>query len=194
MGERVSSFERAISEGKTEHLIRATEKSGVAYMNAIETFTAGPGAGVLGKVEAAASTDPGGLKSVMGEMQPGGRYANLRSEFDSALQKDRVFAASYNQLEKTGAQYGRDRLALEGDFEAKRYDTKHLDARFLKAEEAIGEATSRIPGRAPGTSAMDELGQKLAEILSRAVDRVRAVFGRETEVTQRASSSPSMSP
>ena len=193
MGERVSGFERAISEGKTEHLIRATEKSGVAYMNAIETFTAGPGAGVLGKVKAAASGDVGGVAAVMGEMREGGRHANLRAEFDTALQEDRVFAAAYSQIEKTGAQYGRDRLALEGDFEAKRHDPKHLDARFQKADEAIGEATSRIPGRAPGTSAMDELGEKLAEILSRAVERVRAVFGREAE-TQRASPSPGMSP
>ena len=76
-------------------------------------------------------------------------YANLRTEFDGALQTDRVFAAAYSQVEKTGQQYGRDCLAVTTDFDAKKLDMRQLDARFQKAEEAIGDATERIPGRAP---------------------------------------------
>ena len=194
MAERVSGFQRALDQGKTDQLIRASEKSGVAHMQTIETFAQGPGAGILGKIEAAASTEAGGMREVMSEMRPGGRYANLRSEFDDALQKDRVFAASYNQVERTGAQFGRDRLALAGDFEAKKLNVQTLDARFQKADEAIGEATSRIPGRTPGKSSMDELGEKLAEILTKAAQRVRTMFGREVENAPKPSASPGMSP
>ena len=194
MGERVSKFEQMMSHGKTDQLIRASEKSGVAMMKAVETFSMGPGAEILGKIDAAAGTEPGGMKTVMREMQPGGRYAQLRSEFDNALQSDKAFAASYNQVETTAAQHGKDRLALGADFQAKGIETRQLDARFQKADEAIGEATERIPGRTPGKSVMEELGQKVAEIFNKAIERVRAMFGREAAPEARASASPGMSP
>ena len=68
------------------------------------------------------------------------------------------------------------------------------DARFQKADAAIGEATSKIPGRTPGISAMDELGEKLAKLLAKAVEHVRAFFGREAVPEPLRSMSPSMSP
>ncbi len=194
MGERVSKFEQMMGHGKTDQLIRASEKSGVAMMKAVETFSTGPGAEILGKIDAAAGTEPGGMKAVMREMQPGGRYAELRSQFDNALQSDKVFAASYSQVEKTAEQHGKDRLALGADFQAKGLETRQLDARFQKADEAIGEATERIPGRTPGKSVMEELGQKVAEIFNKAVERVRAMFGREAAPEARPSASPGMSP
>ena len=76
MAERIASFERALGQGKTDQLIRSTEASGVAYMEAIETFSKGPGAAILRKIEDAASTEPGGMRAVMSEMQVGGRYAS----------------------------------------------------------------------------------------------------------------------
>ena len=194
MAERIASFERALGQGKTDQLIRSTEASGVAYMEAIETFSKGPGAAILRKIEDAASTEPGGMRAVMSEMQVGGRYASLRGEFDAALQQDRVFAASYEQLERSGQQFGKERLALASDFEAKKLDARTLDARFQQADEAIGEATAKIPGRTPGRSAMEELGQKVAEILSKATQRLKAMFGRDADPAARPSSGPSPSP
>ena len=194
MAERISSFERALGQGKTDQLIRSAEASGVAYMEAIETFSKGPGAAILRRIEDAASTEPGGMRAVMSEMQAGGRYASLRGEFDAALQQDRVFAASYEQLEKTGQQFGKERLALASDFEAKKLDAGALDARFQQADEAIGEATAKIPGRTPGRSATEELGQKVAEILSKATQRIKAMFGRDADPAARPSSGPSPSP
>jgi hypothetical protein len=192
MGDRVTGMQRALDQGRTDQLIRATETSGVSYMQAIETFASGPGAGILGKIEDAASTEPGGIQSVMRGMQPGGAYANLRTEFDGALQQDRVFAAAYNQVEKTGAAWGQNRTALAADFEAKQLGANQLDARFARAEEAIGEATEKMPGRTPGKTVMEELGEKVAEILKRAAERVRSAFG--VRATPQASSSPSPSP
>ena len=192
MGDRVTGMQRALDQGRTDQLIRATETSGVSYMQAIETFATGPGAGILGKIEDAASTEPGGIQSVMRGMQPGGAYANLRTEFDDALQQDRVFAAAYNQVERTGAAWGQNRMALAADFEAKQLGANQLDARFARAEEAIGEATEKMPGRTPGKTVMEELGEKVAEILKRAAERVRSAFG--VRATPQASSSPSPSP
>ena len=147
---RVQSFEAALANGRTDQNIRAAEKSGQKLMQAMETFMTGPGAGVLGKIEAAASTEPGGMQAVMAEMQPGGRYASLRSEFDNALQQDRAFAASFNAVEKAAGAYGQDRMVLGADFQGRKLDASQLDARFQTADAAIGEAAEKIPGRAPG--------------------------------------------
>lgn len=191
---RVASFEETMANGRTDQHIRAAEKSGVALMQSMETFMGGPGAGVLGKIEAAASTEPGGIKAVMSEMQPGGRYASLRSEFDNALQQDRVFAASFNAVEKAAGQYGQDRLTLASDFQARKLDAGQLDARFQRADAAIGEAAEKIPGRGAGQNVMAEMAEKVSEMLSKAVDRVRQMFSKETEAGPKASSSPGMSP
>ncbi len=194
MAGRISRFEKVLADGRTDQLIRASEKSGQALMQALKTFMAGPGQGVLAKIEAAASTEAGGMRAVMTGMQPGGKYAALRSEFDGALQQDRVFAASYSQVEKTGAQYGKDRLALGADYAARKLDATQLDARFGQADAAVGEATSKIPGRTPGKTVMDELGEKLSEVFSKAIERMKQVFGRDAEAGPRASSSPGMRP
>ncbi len=191
---RVASFEETMTNGRTDQHIRAAEKSGVTLMQSMETFMTGPGAGVLGKIESAASTEPGGIKAVMSEMQPGGRYANLRSEFDNALQQDRVFAASFNAVEKAAGQYGQDRLTLASDFQARKLDAGQLDARFQRADAAIGEAAEKIPGRVAGQNVMAEMAEKVSEMLSKAVDSVRQMFSKETEAGPKASSSPGMSP
>lgn len=190
----MSRFERLMADGKTDQLVRASEKSGEALMRAVETFAVGPGAGVLAKIEAAAGTEAGGIRAVTAGMQPGGKYAALRSEFDNALHQDRVFAAAYNQVEKTGTRYGKDRLALGADFAARKLDANQLDARFGQADALLGETTAKIPGRTPGKSLVDEMGEKLAEVLGKAAERVKQVFSREVDTGPRASPSPAMRP
>ncbi len=193
MKKRVQSFEDALAKGRTDQQIRAAEKSGERLMQSMETFMTGPGAGVLGKIEAAASTEPGGMQAVMSEMQPGGRYASLRSEFDSVLQQDRAFAASFNAVEKAAGQYGQDRLALAADFQSRKMDASQLDARFQQADAAISEAAEKIPGRGPGQTIMAEVAEKVSEMLSKATQRVRQLFSKDAEAGPRPSS-PSPSP
>ena len=191
---RVSAFEQRLAEGRTDQHLRAAERSGQALMQSMETFMNGPGAGVLGKIEAAASTEPGGMRAVMSEMQPGGRYASLRSEFDNALQQDRAFAASFSAVEKAAVQYGHDRLTLGADFQARKMDASQLDARFDRADAAISEAAEKIPGRSPGQSIMAEMAEKVGELLSKAADRVRQIFTQEPEAGSRQGPSPGMTP
>jgi len=194
MKERVSGFEQKLADGRTDQHIRAAERSGQALMQSMETFVNGPGAGVLGKIEAAASTEPGGMRAVMSEMQPGGRYASLRSEFDNALQQDRAFAASFNAVERAAGQYGHDRLTLGADFQARKLDASQLDARFDRADAAIAAAAEKVPGRTPGQSVMAEMVEKIGELLNKAADRVRQIFAREPEAGPKQGSSPGMSP
>ena len=190
MKARVTAFEERLADGRTDQHIRAAEASGEKLMQSIERFSAGPGAGVLGKIEAAANSEPGGMQAVMTEMQPGGRYATLRSEFDSALQKDRVFSASFSAIEKAALQYGQDRLTVNADYQARGLNPAKLDDRFLEAEAAIGRAAEKIPGRVPGQNIMAEMAEKVSQVLSRAVERVRTMFAKNPEAGPRQNSGP----
>ena len=194
MKKRVSGFEQRLADERTDQHIRRAERSGQALMQSMETFTNGSDAGILGKIEAAASTEPGGMRAVMSEMQPGGRYANLRSEFDNALQQDRAFAASFNAVEKAAMQYGHDRLMLGADFQARKMDASQLDARFDRADAAIAAAAEKVPGRTPGQSIMTEMAEKVGELLNKAADRVRQILSRELEAGPKQGSSPGMAP
>jgi hypothetical protein len=51
-----------------------------------------------------------------------------------------------------------------------------------------------VPGRTPGKSALDELTETLAEVLRKAVDAVKSVFGRTVNVETTQQSTPSPSP
>lgn len=195
VGVRISLFEQRLAEGRTHQLIQAAERSGVQAIEAAEQFITGPGRGILGKIEAAASTESGGMQAVLSEMRSGGRNADLRTEFDSAYQQDRNFAGAYDKMVESAARFGKDRMAVNANYASRSLDSSQLDGRFQRAEEALGEAAAKTPGRAPGNSALDEMAEKLAELLRSAAEKVRTFFGKEVgaEANQHARPSPSMS-
>jgi hypothetical protein len=192
---RISMFEERLAQGKTLRLLGDAEKSGVRAIEATEQFIQGPGRGVLGKMEAAASTEPGGMQTVLREMQPGGRYANLRTEFDNAYQQDQIFRGAYDGMVDGATRFGRDRDTVTNNYTRRNLDPAQLDGRFQRAEESLGEAMSKIPGKEPGKSALDEMTEKLAEVLRAAVDRIKQIFQPAAAQTeQHARPSPGMSP
>ena len=73
-------------------------------------------------------------------------------------------------------------------------DPAALAGRFERLDAAIGEAASHLPSRQEGKSVVDELGQKVAELVRRAVDGIRNVFQQEQRPGAAASSSPSPGP
>jgi hypothetical protein len=194
--ERVTLFAKRLAEGKTHQLLRDAEKSGRQAIEATEQFIQGPGRGILGKMESAASTEPGGMQTVMREMQPGGRYANLRTEFDNAYQQDQIFRGAYDKMVESNTRFGKDRDAITNNYTLRNLDPAQLDDRFQRAEEALGEAVSKVPGKEPGKSALDEMAEKLAEVLRAAVDRVKGMFrpGADADAQPQSRPAPSMSP
>jgi hypothetical protein len=193
LAERISLFEERIARGKTDRLIMDADQSGVRAIEATEQFIRGPGRGVLDKLEAAASTEPGGMQAVMKGMQPGGRYANLRTEFDNAHQRDQTFRGAYEKMVDSVTRFGQDREAVSNNLTQRNLDPSQVDGRFQRAEETLGESLSKIPGKEPGKSALDEVAGKIAEILHAAVDRIKSIF-RPGEEPQQVRPSPSMSP
>lgn len=194
LAERVSLFEERLARGKTDRLIMDADQSGVRAIEAMEQFMRGPGRGVLGKLEAAASTEPGGMQEVMKEMQPGGRYANLRTEFDNAYQQDQTFRGAYDKMVDSVTRFGQDREAVTNNLTQRNLDPGQVGGRFQRAEETLGESLSKVPGKEPGKSALEEVAGKIAEILHAAVERIKSIFRPGEEPQQQMRPSPSMSP
>ena len=189
MTERVTRFEQNLKEGKEERAFLGAEQSGRAAVEAMQAFASGPGATVMNRIRDAAKSDPSGMAGVMSEMRAGGVYADLRTQFDGAMVKEKGFAAAYDKASAAAGQYGKDRSAADAVM-AQRSDVDALTSRFQKLDAQIGEAAGSIPGRKEGKSALEELAEKAAEVISRAVDKVRAAFSN----SPRASNGPSPSP
>lgn len=189
LGDRVSRFEQRMQEGREENSFRGAEQSGRAAVEALQAFANGPGASVMNRIREAAKADPGGMAGVMSEMRAGGVYADLRQQFDGAMQKEKGFAAAYDRAAAATGQYAKDRSAVDSII-GQRPDAEALTGRFQKLDAQIGEAAASTPGRKEGKNALEELAEKAAEIISRAVDKVKSAFSS----TVRASSSPSPSP
>jgi hypothetical protein len=189
LADRVSRFEQRLQENREENTFRGAEQSGRAAMEALQAFANGPGASVMGRIRDAAKTDPGGMTGVLSEMRSGGVYADLRAQFNGAMQQEKGFVAAYDRAVASTGQYAQDRTAVDAII-SRRPDGQALTGRFEKLDAQIGEAAARTPGRKDGKNALEELAEKAAEIISRAVDKVKSAFSS----SPRASSSPSPSP
>jgi hypothetical protein len=186
IADRILAFTRTHLDRRS---LEAAETSGQRALEATGAFERGPGAGIMTRIREAAQADPRGLQGVLSEMREGGRHAELRTQFNNALQQERGFAAAYDAASSAVRRYGQDRQVAEAVI-LRRTGEPQLAARFERLDAQIGEATSHIPGRQEGRSLSDDLGQRVAGLTRRAAEAVRSVFSREP----RASASPSPSP
>ena len=108
----------------------------------------------------------------------------------SRLATQRGTAAAYDRMVGAISQYGADRATL--DVVASRNpNVAALMGKFEKGDAEIGKAASMLPSRSDGKSVMDDLGEKLKQVLDRAVEAVKSVFNPGAERGPRASASPS---
>ena len=162
-------------------------------MAAVEQFAVGPGRQILDKIQTEAARHPAGLSGVMADMKPGGAQAALRAEFDTAM-KNPDFARAYGAVKATADRYGQDRVAVNNDIASRGLGPARAGA-FERTDATVGEELSRIPGKEPGKSALDELAAKVAEVLREAIEKVRAaISGAMAGMQQSAAPSPSPSP
>lgn len=189
LSDRVNAYEQRLREGREENSFRSAEQSGRLAAEALQSFANGPGAGIMNRIRDAAKTDPSGLAGVISEMRAGGVYADLRTQFDGAMQREKGFAAAYDRATTATGQYAKDRVAVDA-IATQRPDVETVTSRFQKLDGQVGAGASETPGRKEGTSALEDLAAKAAELFSRAVDRIRAALSP----TARASSSASPTP
>ena len=174
---RIACYTEAAQANEEEAGLRAAEQSGQAAVQALRAFAHGPGAGIVGKIQAAGKADPDGLAGVVSGMREGGPYAGLRRTFNADLVREKGLAGALDRASAAVGQYGADRTRADGIAEA-RGDTAAIAARFAKLDAEIGKAASEAPGRKDGKSQMEELGERAAELASKAIEAVKAAFGR----------------
>ncbi len=190
MKDRIAAFEARIQTEKEDKLLARTEASGRATLEALQGLQ-NSAASVLIRINEAARNNPGGLEGVLSEMRPGGQFADLRTQFNASLNTDQGVAAAYDKAAASLARYGEQRPALDAVL-AKRSDATNLAAKFDRLDAEIGEAAGGIPSRRDGKSMIEDLTKQVAEILSKAVDGVRAIFSRTASASP--GPSPGMSP
>ena len=191
-GDRLASFEQRMASGKDEATLKGAEKSGRAAIDALEGFRAGEGSVILNRINEAAKSDPNGMAGVLSEMREGGRFADLRKQFNTALSDERGASAAYDKAAGALATYGEDRKAVDQVI-ARRPDAAALSAKFEELDKEIGTAAKDVPSRRDGKSMVDDLAKQVAEMLQKAVDSVKSIFtGRPSD--RASSSGPSPSP
>ena len=184
-----------MQESVDERALQQAERSGRAALNSLEAFRTGEGATVMNRIREAAHSEPGGMAAVLSEMRVGGRFADLRQQFNNALETERGVTAAYDKAAAALARYGQQRVGIEQVI-ARRPDAANLSAKFEQMDAQIGEAAAGTPSRRDGKSMVDDLAQKAAELLHSAVDAVRSAFGRSrsAEAASRAAPAPAMNP
>jgi len=194
MAGRLAAFESQMQERRDERALGRTERSGRAALDALDAFLTGEGAIVMNRIRAAARAEPGGIAAVLTEMRAGGRFADLRQQFNNALETERGVMAAYDKAAAALARYGQDRVGIEQVI-ARRPDAANLSAKFEQMDAQIGEAAGGTPSRRDGKTMMDDLAHKAAELFQRAVDAAKSLFNRSpsAEAATRAAPAPSMS-
>lgn len=194
MVERVGSMNAKMILGAEHQRIEGAEKAGRAALDALAAFgaTAG-GAAVMGKITAAAKTDPGGLEGVLAGMREGGRYEDLRRAFNGALATDRAAAAAHGRAAAAVARYGERRAEAE-PLVPRQPDAARIAERLQKLDAEIGGAAGAVPDREEGRTLASRLGERTAEIVRRSVEAVRSFFARGAAASEGAGHGPRPSP
>ena len=187
--DRIARHGDSQQQQRDEATIQGAERSQRAALDALQAFQKGAGSNILTKIQDAAKSEPGGLQAVLSEMREGGRFSSLRSQFNADLALERGMSAAYDRVASSLQQYSGDRTAVEA-IGARRGTGQALEARFEKMDAEIGKATAAIPSRGDGKSVLEDLGDKMREVLDRAVQAVKSAF----TPGPRAASSPSPSP
>ncbi len=193
VGPRLAQMEQQVGDTRMERLVQAAEKSGVSLNAAMDQFTTGPGRGVMARLENAAAKDPGGMPAVIAGMKPDGPYAAERAEFNAAL-RDPAITGPYNVVTSQAAKHAEARVAVEDTLRKRGLDPAVLGDRLEKKDAELADKAASIPGREPGKNALEEMAQKLAELLQKAMEKVGQVIDRAAGTGVQAQTRPGPSP
>lgn len=201
LGSRLEAFERRSADNAITAQTRAAQLAGEQAQATLAKLGAGPGSAILNQIKEAAQNDPGGMPTVVAEMAPGGKFANLRTAFNAALVQERAFASAYDRAVSGISAYGDARLKLNDTFGNRQMDVSAINSQFKEMDKAIGQASEVLPGRKDGKSVQDEIAEKaakLAEFLKETVQRignaVRPAQAPAETPTSRPAALPAMAP
>ena len=188
---RLAAFESQMREGRDSNGLQNAERAGRAALDAMEGFWTGDGATIMNRIASAARSDPEGMSGVLAGMRDGGRYQDLRQQFNTALVEEKGFANAYDKAAEALAKYGEARTGVE-QIIARRPDAANLTAKFQQLDAEIGEKAESTPSRREGKTSLEDISKQAAEIIQKAVEAVKSFFNSPgPENTSRPSPSPS---
>ncbi|MCB8883032.1 hypothetical protein ACELLULO517_22480 [Acidisoma cellulosilytica] len=172
---RLAAFESRVNEGRDNNGLQNAERAGRAALDAMEGFRTGDGATIMNRIASAARSDPEGMSGVMAGMRDGGRYQDLRQQFNTALVEEKGFASAYDKAAEALAKYGEARTGVE-QIIARRPDAANLTAKFQQLDAEIGDKAESTPSRREGKSSLEDISKQAAEIIQKAVEAVKSFF------------------
>lgn len=178
-GDRLKMFETRRQGQADERAIEGLEQSGRSAINALQSFANNEGAVMMNRINQAARSDPNGMDGVMAEMRPGGKFASLRQQFNTAINDEKGFAAAYDKAIEAVSQYGMERAASK-PIVARSPDSLAVATKLEAIEQNIGERMAGIPSKTDGKAMMDDLRQQAAEIFKAVAEGLKDLFQRAT--------------
>ena len=133
---------------------------------------------ILTRIRDAAKTN-GGIENVLSEMRPGGRFEDLRKEFNTVLSHDQGFAAAYDKAIGAIADYAETHVALAPTSRPR--GDPNL-ARLQTLDHEIAEAAKTLPGIKDGQSALEDLVDSGKEAVQNLFAAVQQTFSRDADL------------
>ena len=158
----------------------------------MRAFANGPGNHVMARIHEAAKSDPEGLKGVLSEMRAGGKYEGLRQQLQGEQAMTKGFAEAFERAATAVGAYGRKRGAVE-EIATQRGTIDQVAARFDKLDAEVGQRAAVLPSPREGKSMLDDLGEKVKDVVVKAIDAVKAAFTSTARKDASSSASPSPS-
>jgi len=190
LGERLAAYQARTQAGVDQAGLQYAEKAGRAAIEALDGFRTGEGATIMNRIQSAARSDPDGMAGVLSGMRDGGRYQDLRQQFNNALHDETGVARAYDKAAESLARYGEARIGVE-EIIARRPDAANLTAKFQQMDAEIGEKAESTPSRREGKSMIEDITKQAAEIIQHAVEALKSVFSRSGASPSRPGPSPS---
>ncbi|HET6607473.1 MAG TPA: hypothetical protein VFG62_12415 [Rhodopila sp.] len=190
LGERLAAYQARTEAGVDQAGLQHAEKAGRAAIEALDGFRTGEGATIMHRIQSAARSDPDGMAGVLSGMREGGRYQDLRQQFNNALHDETGVARAYDKAAESLARYGEARTGVE-EIIARRPDAANLTAKFQQLDAEIGEKAESTPSRREGKSMIEDITKQAAEIIQHAVEALKSVFSRSGASPNRPGPSPS---
>jgi len=145
---------------------------------------------ILNRIDSAAKQV--GMATVIEEMRPGGKYADLRKQFNVALNENTHIKNDYENTKNNLKAYADQRAEIKEILKARPQARKD----FEDLDQDIAKGFLGLPGKEAGKSALNEAADKVKEVLESAVNAVRNAFGRKADqaATTRFAPGPSLGP
>ena len=158
--------------------VRGVTQAATGVLASLQALEQQETSGILTRIRDAAKTD-GGIENVLSEMRPGGRFEDLRKEFNTVLSHDQGFAAAYDKATGAIADYAETRVALVPPSRPR--GDPNL-ARLQTLDQEIAEAAKTLPGIKDGQSAFEDLVDTAKRRSKKLFSAVEQTFSRSADL------------